>query len=342
MKKKFEQKDNKDEGLLDDQLSKDFVVKNMPSLSRLSSINYETQKGQAAKEMDLQNIDSVGNNSKNTSYRKTGIIIVSSGLIFIAILFYLAYRFLITPFLQDEAAFTVNETSVASNEVSMNAEMESSSEDQAADNTIQPVDIINASIDNTGLQDKANFLVLPSILDSDGDGLSDVAESFLGTDPYKSDTDGDGYSDKDEILSGYNPLGTGLLTDNRNLSIFIDSAKQYAVIYPQAWEVNMLNGSVLFAAPDQDFIQVSYEDNGSFYASIIDWYEDQFSDVDVLTPDRFVLSSFGPGIISADQQFVYFLDSNGTRVFVISYIPAGSTLSYLEIFKMMIATFMKV
>jgi uncharacterized protein YkwD len=45
--------------------------------------------------------------------------------------------------------------------------------------------------------------------DSDGDGLTDEVEIFLGTDPYKADTDGDGMNDLDEIRAGRNPLGAG-------------------------------------------------------------------------------------------------------------------------------------
>ncbi len=45
--------------------------------------------------------------------------------------------------------------------------------------------------------------------DSDGDGLTDEVERFLGTDPYKADTDGDGMSDLEEIRAGRNPLGPG-------------------------------------------------------------------------------------------------------------------------------------
>ncbi len=38
-----------------------------------------------------------------------------------------------------------------------------------------------------------------AILDSDGDGLSDVQEGVLGTDPENMDSDGDGLSDGDEV-----------------------------------------------------------------------------------------------------------------------------------------------
>jgi hypothetical protein len=42
--------------------------------------------------------------------------------------------------------------------------------------------------------------------DEDGDGLSNIRESALGSDPNLSDTDGDGTSDGAEIVSGTNPL----------------------------------------------------------------------------------------------------------------------------------------
>ena len=54
--------------------------------------------------------------------------------------------------------------------------------------------------------------------DTDKDGLSDVVEAALGTDPKKADTDGDKYSDKDEILRGYNPLGAGKLPIDDNFA----------------------------------------------------------------------------------------------------------------------------
>lgn len=42
--------------------------------------------------------------------------------------------------------------------------------------------------------------------DSDGDGLPDVIESSLGTNPIVADTDQDGYSDRSEVEYGYSPL----------------------------------------------------------------------------------------------------------------------------------------
>nr|MDA3923417.1 right-handed parallel beta-helix repeat-containing protein [Kiritimatiellia bacterium] len=52
------------------------------------------------------------------------------------------------------------------------------------------------------------------LVDSDGDGLTNVEEARLGTDPNKSDSDGDGFSDSWELSNRLNPLldDTGILT----------------------------------------------------------------------------------------------------------------------------------
>jgi len=52
---------------------------------------------------------------------------------------------------------------------------------------------------------------LGSGVDTDKDGLSDVVEGALGTDPAKDDTNANTYKDKQEILNGYNPIGSGKL-----------------------------------------------------------------------------------------------------------------------------------
>ena len=76
----------------------------------------------------------------------------------------------------------------------------------------------------------------PKTVDADGDGLTDEAETKLGTDPQnpdadgdglfdgeevnvyrtnplKADSDGDGYADGAEVKNGFNPSGPGRLFD---------------------------------------------------------------------------------------------------------------------------------
>ena len=54
-------------------------------------------------------------------------------------------------------------------------------------------------------EQKAEEQISP-IADSDEDGLSDIREKELGTDPLNPDTDGDGYNDGEEVANGYSPL----------------------------------------------------------------------------------------------------------------------------------------
>ncbi len=66
--------------------------------------------------------------------------------------------------------------------------------------------------DFTTLDAGSNFTMPPVYLgadnspDSDGDGLSDLAEAVLGTDQNKADTDGDGIFDGAEVRSGGDPV----------------------------------------------------------------------------------------------------------------------------------------
>lgn len=73
----------------------------------------------------------------------------------------------------------------------------------------QPVDT-----DGDGLDDitEKKIGTNPNNWDTDGDGLSDGDEVLIWrTDPLKADTDGDGFSDGQEVKNGYNPLGSGKL-----------------------------------------------------------------------------------------------------------------------------------
>jgi len=70
--------------------------------------------------------------------------------------------------------------------------------------------------DKDGLDDirEAQLKTDPSKSDTDGDELSDGDEVlYWKTDPLKADTDGDTFLDGREIKFGYNPLGAGKLTD---------------------------------------------------------------------------------------------------------------------------------
>jgi len=53
--------------------------------------------------------------------------------------------------------------------------------------------------------------------DSDSDGLSDIREAQLGTDPNQADTDGDGLTDKTEVdIYDTDPLNSDTDSDGYN------------------------------------------------------------------------------------------------------------------------------
>lgn len=89
--------------------------------------------------------------------------------------------------------------------------------------------------------------------DADSDGLADMAEKALGTDPNKKDTDGDGFDDKQEILSGNNPSGAGKLPIDNNFA-----SKQKGKILlaveknGEAWYVNPADGKRYFLGAPAD------------------------------------------------------------------------------------------
>ena len=71
-----------------------------------------------------------------------------------------------------------------------------------------PLAVDTTDTDEDGLTDleEAELGTNPELADSDSDGISDGEEVELGTNPLAFDTDGDGYSDGEELLEGTSPL----------------------------------------------------------------------------------------------------------------------------------------
>lgn len=326
---------------LQQRLQDDFVVKNMPSFSSLSATSYEGEEDVDAN----KNNHSLFKNkaSKVNSPKLIGLIIISVGILVIFVLFYLAYRFLIVPSMTPSITPEMtnnNQNNLVTVVASTDSVVEPliNNDEETASST---VDVIAVEVVSGEVVEEKDNLVLPTVVDSDSDGLSDAAELFLGTNTQLSDTDNDGYSDFEEINSGYNPNGAGKLEENNNLALFSNTASGFAVIYPHDWEINIVSpDSTLFSAPNTSFIQISRENSDQINSDIISWYQEQFGDIDVLSQDRFIDSNFGPGIVSADGQIIYFLGPDNRSIYVISYIKSDDSAPYIEIFRMMASTLM--
>lgn len=66
--------------------------------------------------------------------------------------------------------------------------------------------------------------------DTDGDGLTDQQEIFLGTDPLKKDTDGDGYADGLEVAFGYSPTSTSSVPMEKTITISLKKQELHQTI----------------------------------------------------------------------------------------------------------------
>ena len=88
----------------------------------------------------------------------------------------------------------------------------------------------NLPIANFSISDQC-YLRLGTMLDSDGDGLTDAYERLVShTDPNNWDTDGDGISDGAEVALGLNPLVNEPAQSGSRLNYFYDGAGQLQTV----------------------------------------------------------------------------------------------------------------
>lgn len=114
------------------------------------------------------------------------------------------------------------------------------------------IGITNANLEKIEIAE-ANF----GGIDSDGDGLADIFEDAIGTNPYNRDSDNDGYSDKGELFSGYKVKGTGLAVYDKNFTkkhlgqIFLQVEN-----HGEAWYVNPVDNKRYFLGKPRDAFTV--------------------------------------------------------------------------------------
>ncbi len=89
--------------------------------------------------------------------------------------------------------------------------------------------LLSGSMSFSGNDISGQAIKVGKTVDTDGDGLTDVTEIKLGTDPTKTDSDGDGIIDGEEVANGTDPLnkdtdGDGL-TDGEEVLVYKTSPK---------------------------------------------------------------------------------------------------------------------
>lgn len=138
---------------------------------------------------------------------------------------FVAYYVMSQPVTQNSVVDAVSDTGVtdahqsvttSQDDVIPNNNVPQQEEDQPVTSspsmTSNPASLLDS--DGDGLTNARELEVGTSVTkaDTDGDGLGDREEvEVYGTDPRKVDTDGDSYLDGQEVAGGYNPNGPGRL-----------------------------------------------------------------------------------------------------------------------------------
>lgn len=151
------------------------------------------------------------------------LLIIVVALLILGISGFFAYRLMVQPSTEGSVVNAVPDTGVTDeteNVASDDQEDDETTPGSTATTTTPPppTQTTNPSTlldsDGDGLTNAKELEAGTSVTkaDTDGDGLGDREEvEVYGTDPRKVDTDGDSYLDGQEVAGGYNPNGTGRL-----------------------------------------------------------------------------------------------------------------------------------
>ncbi len=325
----------KPETALEDALNQEMIVHNMPKDPKLSGAYSSGSSPISANEAAPPSESQKNPTKSRSNFKAVGFIIMASGVVVIAALVYLSYRFIIAPAAQDK---TPNMPIAADNgnsatTVPITSDLASTTELSTA--TPAVVDLATTTVATSS--EKIASSTNPLFPDSDYDGLNDGEEAILGTSPTMNDSDSDGYSDFAEVISGYDPSGSGKISANANLASYTNKTFNYDILYPKLWPIQALNdnATVIFNAPDNSLIQISVQDNPD-QASILDWYEQSFPGTTV-TYDQVRSTYSWEGIMGESGLNFYITDKNRKNIIVISYIPAvEGRIAYPTIFQLMI------
>lgn len=322
----------------EEQVGQDFVTRNMPDFSRLSS---QTFSGSVSAPSTNKNKIEI---PKKENHQKVGVVIIILGIVFVLVLIYLGYLYFIKPNLissGDEVVYN-QETKVEQND-DEGVVSDIILEDKNI-NIEEPV-IVTTTPETLEEDEELTMpeelpivsnVITVSKVDSDADGLTDEEESIIGTDLNRADTDGDGYLDLAEIKSGYNPLiPAEKLSDSSAIYNYqIDSLA--TIIYPKLWEVveNEGNNMVMFADDDRAFIQVLYQENPQKLTPN-SWFADQFAG---LKPGESISGDSWEGFFSQDGLSAYIFNKDLSRVYNFSCSPLTEDTSSIIIFNLMLKT----
>lgn len=272
-----------------------------------------------------------------------GAVIMTVGVLVLAVLIYFAYIYLINPKPEKKE---IPEKNISEEKEEPKKEEEKEKEEPKKEEK-KPVEtpkkeepVVEEKIEKEATTTKEEIKEEIVYLDTDNDGLSDAEEQIFGTKSAEADSDGDGYDDESEINNLYNPAGEGKLEDNPAISKFENSQFKYSVLHPVSFMKNVVidGSSVIFGAKDNSFIQIISQANDK-NDEIADWFDSQFPENKTVEED-IVKKDDWQGVFHKDKKIFYLTDNSKKYIFIISYVPEPeNNMSYYNIFKMMINSF---
>lgn len=183
--------------------------------------------------------------------------------------------------------------------------------------------------------------------DSDSDGLTDIEEDVIGTNPVKPDTDVDGYKDGDEILAGYNPLSDGSqgkakLAEADFVVLAQSSFAQnnFSFLYPRRFKVSFISesGQAIISADTGEIIRLSSQPDEQ-KISAMNWYLQSHPQVSV-SQLKTISTNQLSGFFTPDGLTAYLTDTNKERIYSFEYLTNPQTeFRYPALFTMIIKNF---
>jgi len=334
--------------------------------SKLGKISGETKEYIGHDQVNIHSMPKrfLGPSDTNKqSAKTTGFLILGLGAVILLIIFVAVYYFLINQktetdeTITDYSAARIEETQKIPEEnteiktVTVKEEEEEESmktiqteeEEGEVEATstekkkIETIVIDQASTTQATTTDAQTESIYARALDTDSDGLTDVEEGVLGTDPEAEDSDSDGYSDLSELGNLYNPAGTGKIIINPNIKKYSNLSYSYSLYYPSIWSVDTIGDedSIMFKLGNDQFIQIIIQENIN-KQGLESWYTEQFN-VSELEEGQDFYKKGWYAIRSVDGLNFYLSNPDQSFIYTITYnLGLDETLNFQNIFKMMI------